>query len=50
MGFPESRIAGCLKLTGKAKYSAEFPIPSVLYGFSVCINVVKSGIVFVNTQ
>lgn len=35
LGDPESRIEGYLKVTGKAKYAAEFPVPNVLYGFPV---------------
>ncbi len=35
LGAPENRIEGFLKVTGKAKYAAEFNIPNVLYGFPV---------------
>ncbi|HEA31236.1 MAG TPA: xanthine dehydrogenase family protein molybdopterin-binding subunit [Leeuwenhoekiella sp.] len=35
LGAPENRIEGFLKVTGKAKYAAEFSVPNVLYGFPV---------------
>ncbi|HEA31235.1 MAG TPA: xanthine dehydrogenase family protein molybdopterin-binding subunit, partial [Leeuwenhoekiella sp.] len=50
LGSPESRIEGYLKVTGKAKYSAEFPIPNALYGFPVRSSIAKGNITSMNTE
>jgi xanthine dehydrogenase YagR molybdenum-binding subunit len=35
IGKPQSRIDGKLKVTGAAKYAAEFNVPDLLYGYIV---------------
>ncbi|WP_031428850.1 xanthine dehydrogenase family protein molybdopterin-binding subunit [Flavimarina sp. Hel_I_48] len=50
LGSPESRIEGYLKVTGKAKYSAEFPIPNALYGFPVRSTISKGSIATIDTE
>ena len=35
IGKPMSRVDGVAKVTGKAKYAAEFDVPNVAYGFVV---------------
>lgn len=49
LGSPESRIEGYLKVTGKAKYSAEFPIPNALYGFPVRSTIAAGTITDIDT-
>jgi xanthine dehydrogenase YagR molybdenum-binding subunit len=50
LGAPESRIEGYLKVTGKAKYAAEFPIPNVLYGFPVQSTIASGEIESIDTS
>jgi xanthine dehydrogenase YagR molybdenum-binding subunit len=35
LGQPMSRVDGVAKVTGRAKYAAEFRAPSLAYGFIV---------------
>ena len=42
IGAPLDRVDGHLKVTGAAKYSAEWPMPGVAYGFMV-LSTVASG-------
>ena len=45
IGKPQSRVDGKLKVTGAAKYAAEFKVPEMLYGFIVSSHVAKGKIV-----
>src|SRR6187549_754150 len=44
IGKPVSRIEGPLKVTGKAKYAAEFNVPSLAHGFVVNSEIAKGRI------
>ncbi len=41
IGKPQSRIDGKLKVTGAAKYAAEFNVPDLLYGYIVSSHIAK---------
>jgi xanthine dehydrogenase YagR molybdenum-binding subunit len=45
IGTPLSRVDGTDKVTGKAKYAAEYNVPGLLYGFAVCSRIAKGRIV-----
>lgn len=45
IGKPESRVDGKLKVTGAAKYAAEFNEPGLLYGFIVSSHIAKGKII-----
>ncbi len=45
-----SRVDGVAKVTGKAKYAAEFAVPNVAYGFIVLGSVAKGSIKAIDTQ
>lgn len=44
IGKPESRVDGKLKVTGAAKYAAEFNVPDLLYGYIVSSHIAKGRI------
>ena len=44
IGKPESRVDGKLKVTGEAKYAAEFNVPDLLYGYVVSSHITKGKI------
>ena len=44
-----SRVDGVAKVTGKAKYAAEFQVPSLAYGFLVTSTVAKGAIKTIDT-
>jgi xanthine dehydrogenase YagR molybdenum-binding subunit len=44
IGKPQNRVDGALKVTGAAKYSAEFSVPDLLYGVVVSGAVAKGKI------
>ncbi len=50
VGKPVSRVDGPLKVTGKAKYAAEFNVPDLLYGVVVSSAVTKGKIKHIDTQ
>jgi len=50
LGAPENRIEGFLKVTGKAKYAAEFPVTEVLYGFPVRSTIAAGTITAIDTS
>jgi len=50
LGAPESRIEGYLKVTGKAKYAAEFKVPNALYAFPVQSTIASGEILNINTD
>ena len=44
IGKPVSRVEGPLKVTGKAKYAAEFNVPNLAHGFVVNSEIAKGRI------
>lgn len=44
IGKPQSRVDGKLKVTGTAKYAAEFNVPNLLYGYIVSSEITKGKI------
>ncbi|MCX2480982.1 xanthine dehydrogenase family protein molybdopterin-binding subunit [Pedobacter sp. MC2016-15] len=49
IGQPISRLEGKLKVTGAAKYSGEYNVPDLLYGYVVNSSVTKGKIVTIHT-
>jgi len=45
-----SRVDGVAKVTGKAKYAAEFQVPNLAYGFIVLSTVTKGTITAIDTR
>ena len=45
-----SRVEGVAKVTGKAKYAAEFKVPNLAYGFIVLGDVAKGTIKSMDTK
>lgn len=50
LGKEMSRVDGVAKVTGKAKYAAEFRVPNVAYGFLVLGTVAKGRIKGIDTR
>jgi xanthine dehydrogenase YagR molybdenum-binding subunit len=50
IGKEMSRVDGVAKVTGKAKYAAEFAVPNLAYGFIVTGSVAKGSIKTIDTQ
>ena len=50
LGKETTRVDGLAKVTGKAKYTAEFQIPNVSYGFIVLSTVAKGRITAIDTR
>jgi xanthine dehydrogenase YagR molybdenum-binding subunit len=50
IGKEMSRVDGVAKVTGKAKYAAEFQVPNVAYGFIVLGTVAKGTIKAIDTR
>jgi xanthine dehydrogenase YagR molybdenum-binding subunit len=50
IGKPMSRVDGVAKVTGKAKYAAEFQVANVAYGFIVLGSVAKGAITAMDTR
>ena len=50
LGKEMTRVDGLAKVTGKAKYTAEFQIPNVAYGFIVLSTVAKGRITAIDTR
>ncbi|RZL90735.1 MAG: xanthine dehydrogenase family protein molybdopterin-binding subunit [Variovorax sp.] len=50
LGKETTRVDGLAKVTGKAKYTAEFQIPHVTYGFIVLSTVAKGRISAIDTD
>ncbi|KQP19396.1 xanthine dehydrogenase family protein molybdopterin-binding subunit [Pseudorhodoferax sp. Leaf267] len=50
LGKETTRVDGIAKVTGKAKYTAEFQIPHVAYGFIVLSTVAKGRITTIDTR
>jgi xanthine dehydrogenase YagR molybdenum-binding subunit len=49
IGKPMSRVDGVAKVTGKAKYSAEFQVPNLAHGFIVSSTATKGRIEAIDT-
>ncbi|HVF71537.1 MAG TPA: xanthine dehydrogenase family protein molybdopterin-binding subunit [Chthoniobacterales bacterium] len=49
IGKEMSRVDGVAKVTGKAKYAAEFAVPNLAYGFIVNGNIAKGAIATIDT-
>jgi xanthine dehydrogenase YagR molybdenum-binding subunit len=50
IGKEMSRVDGVAKVTGKAKYAAEFQVPNVAYGFIVLGTIAKGTIQSIDTR
>ena len=50
LGKETTRVDGIAKVTGKAKYTAEFQVPHVAYGFIVLSTVTKGRITAIDTH
>jgi xanthine dehydrogenase YagR molybdenum-binding subunit len=50
IGQPISRLEGQMKVTGTAKYSGEYNVPDLLYGYVVNSTIVKGEIIKINTE
>jgi xanthine dehydrogenase YagR molybdenum-binding subunit len=50
IGNEMSRVDGVAKVTGKAKYAAEFRVPNLAYGFIVLGTVAKGTIKSIDTR
>jgi xanthine dehydrogenase YagR molybdenum-binding subunit len=50
IGAPLDRVDGRLKVTGAAKYSAEWPMPGVAYGFMVLSTIANGRIVSIDDR
>ena len=50
LGKEATRVDGLAKVTGKAKYTAEFQIPNVAYGFIVLSTEAKGRITAIDTR
>ena len=50
IGKPTSRVDGVAKVTGKAKYAAEFEVPNMAYGFIVTSTIAKGRIAAIDTR
>src|ERR671916_3092545 len=50
IGKEMSRVDGLAKVTGRAKYAAEFQVPNVAYGFIVLGTIAKGRIKSIDTR
>ncbi|WP_208646820.1 xanthine dehydrogenase family protein molybdopterin-binding subunit [Pedobacter jejuensis] len=50
IGQPISRLEGKLKVTGAAKYSGEYKVPNLLYGYVVSSAITKGKIIKIHTE
>jgi xanthine dehydrogenase YagR molybdenum-binding subunit len=50
VGSPRSRVDGPAKVTGTARYAAEFDAPDLLYGYVVSSSIASGMIVKIDTQ
>ncbi|HEX6096479.1 MAG TPA: xanthine dehydrogenase family protein molybdopterin-binding subunit [Thermoanaerobaculia bacterium] len=50
IGKEMSRVDGVAKVTGKAKYAAEFQVPNLAYGFVVLSTATKGAITAIDTR
>ncbi|GAB3274550.1 xanthine dehydrogenase family protein molybdopterin-binding subunit [Larkinella harenae] len=50
VGKSMNRVDGVAKVTGKAKYAAEYTAPDLLYGYVVSSTIAKGKILHINTE
>ncbi|RYD88902.1 MAG: hypothetical protein EOP54_26490, partial [Sphingobacteriales bacterium] len=50
IGQPISRLEGQLKVTGSAKYSGEYNVADLLYGYVVNCNITKGKILSIDSE
>lgn len=50
VGAPVDRVDGRAKVTGTAKYSAEYPLPNMLYGYMVLSTIANGRIANIDTR
>ena len=50
IGQPTSRVDGRAKVTGAAKYAAEYSVPNLLYGYVVSSEIAKGKITKIDTE
>lgn len=50
IGKPMNRVDGVAKVTGKAKYAAEYFAPDMVYGYVVSSTIAKGKILHINTE
>jgi len=50
IGQPISRVDGHAKVTGAAKYAAEYPVPNLTYGYVVSSAIAKGNITQIDTR
>ena len=50
IGQPQSRVDGKAKVTGTAKYSAEYNVPGLVYGYVVSSTIAKGNISRIETR
>jgi xanthine dehydrogenase YagR molybdenum-binding subunit len=50
IGQPISRLEGELKVTGTAKYSGEYNVPDLLYGYVINSSITKGKIIKIHTE
>ncbi|GAA4431047.1 xanthine dehydrogenase family protein molybdopterin-binding subunit [Pontibacter saemangeumensis] len=50
IGKPTNRVDGRLKVTGGAKYAAEFHVPGLLYGYVVSSEIARGNIAEIDTN
>jgi xanthine dehydrogenase YagR molybdenum-binding subunit len=50
IGKPANRVDGLLKVTGKAKYSADFKVDSLVYGYVVSSAIAKGTIISIDSS
>ncbi|MDO9412118.1 MAG: xanthine dehydrogenase family protein molybdopterin-binding subunit [Pseudolabrys sp.] len=49
IGMPQRRVEGELKVTGQARYAAEYPVEGLLYGFVINATIAKGRIAKIDT-
>ncbi|MDQ3585200.1 MAG: xanthine dehydrogenase family protein molybdopterin-binding subunit, partial [Acidobacteriota bacterium] len=50
IGQPTSRVDGRAKVTGEAKYAAEYNVPNLLYGYVVSSEIAKGKITKIDSS
>src|SRR5207245_9738666 len=50
IGVPTSRVDGRVKVTGTAKYAAEYNLRGLAHGFAVCATIAKGRIRRIDTR
>lgn len=50
VGQPLARVDGPLKVTGQARYAAEFDTPGLLHGVVVCSSIARGQVLRIDTR